>query len=189
MFCDLVSSTSLAEQLTPVNYLRVLQSYQQACTEVIKPWGGHIAQYLGDGILVYFGYPQTSLDHIYRAVQAGSQIIAAIQQLNTTLIEDLGIELAVRIGVSCGDAIMAQIDINCNQGNLAVGLVVNIASRLQNLAVPNSVIICSTAYQKYMEYLQFHFQHLGKKNLKGISQPLDVYQVSHPVVNPLVQIV
>ena len=81
MFCDLVESTALASQLDPEELRDVIQAYQQVCTEVIQRFDGHIAQYLGDGLLVYFGYPQAHEDDAQRAVRAGLGIIAALGHL------------------------------------------------------------------------------------------------------------
>src|SRR5215471_10083155 len=85
MFCDLVDSTKLSSQLDPEDYRDVVRTYQTACTEVIRRYDGHIAQLLGDGLLVYFGYPQAHEDDAYRAVRTGLGILAAMEDLNTRL--------------------------------------------------------------------------------------------------------
>src|SRR6266853_217024 len=99
LFCDLVDSTVLASQLDPEDLRDVIRAYQAACAEVIQRFEGHIAQYLGDGLLVYFGYPQAHEDDAQRAVRAGLGMVAAMAALNTRLPEAKGIHLAVRVGV------------------------------------------------------------------------------------------
>src|SRR6516225_1024849 len=98
MFCDLVDSTKLSSQLDPEDWRDVVRAYQSACTEVITCFDGHVAQLLGDGVLVYFGYPQAHEDDPQRAVHTGLGILAVMGDLNTRLEQDKGIGLAVRLG-------------------------------------------------------------------------------------------
>src|SRR5215475_13846369 len=91
IFCDLVDSTKLSSQLDPEDYREVVRAYQQVCSEVITRFDGHIAQLLGDGLLVYFGYPQAHEDDAHRAVRTGLGIIDAVGPLNTHLEQDKGI--------------------------------------------------------------------------------------------------
>jgi class 3 adenylate cyclase len=98
LFCDLVDSTALSSQLDPEDLREVIQTYQATCTEAIQRFDGHIAQYLGDGLLVYFGYPQAHEDDAQRAGRAALGIIEALRRLNTRLERDKGIRLAVRLG-------------------------------------------------------------------------------------------
>src|SRR5262252_10909941 len=102
MFCDLVESTKLASQLDPEVYRDVVRAYQSACTEVIQRYDGHIAQLLGDGLLIYFGYPQAHEDDAHRAVRTGLGILAAVGDLNQGLQRAKGIQLAIRVGVHTG---------------------------------------------------------------------------------------
>ena len=99
MFCDLVESTKLSSQLDPEEYRDVVRAYQHVCSEVITRFDGHIAQLLGDGLLVYFGYPQAHEDDAHRAVRAGLGILAAMDDLHTRLPHATGIALAVRLGI------------------------------------------------------------------------------------------
>ncbi len=101
MFCDLVGSTALSEQLDPEDYHEVVRAYQEACTEVIRRYEGHVAQHLGDGILVYFGYPTAHEDEAQRAVRTALNIVAAIQRLSFPAIQ-LPKPLQVRIGIHTG---------------------------------------------------------------------------------------
>src|SRR5499427_680500 len=102
MFCDLVDSTKLASQLDPEDLREVIQAYQRVCSEVIQRYDGHIAQLLGDGLLIYFGYPHAHEDDAHRAIRTGLEILAAMGDLNTRLQRDKGITLAIRLGIHTG---------------------------------------------------------------------------------------
>src|SRR5262249_42528922 len=99
MFCDLVESTALSSQLDPEEYREVVRAYQSTCMEVIQRFDGHVAQLLGDGLLVYFGYRQAHEDDPQRAVRTGLGILTALGDLNGPLQQAKGIQLAIRIGV------------------------------------------------------------------------------------------
>jgi class 3 adenylate cyclase len=99
LFCDLVDSTVLASQLDPEEWREVVRAYQDTCAKVIARYEGHIAQYLGDGLLVYFGYPQAHDDDAQRAVRAGLRLLDAIERLPTRLAREKGTRLAVRVGL------------------------------------------------------------------------------------------
>jgi class 3 adenylate cyclase len=102
LFCDLVDSTALASQLDPEDWREVVRAYQDTCAKVIARYEGHIAQYLGDGLLVYFGYPLAHEDDAQRAVRAGLGIVEAMGQLNARLEQEREVQLAVRLGVHTG---------------------------------------------------------------------------------------
>src|SRR5882762_6239197 len=102
MFCDLVDSTQLSAQLDPEDYRDVVRAYHTACTEVIQRYDGHIAQLLGDGLLVYFGYPQAHEDDAHRAIRTGLGILGAMGDLNTRLHQAQGIQLGVHLGIHTG---------------------------------------------------------------------------------------
>ena len=106
LFCDLVDSTRLARQLDPEDLRQVVLAYQATCVEVLQRFDGHIAQYLGDGLLVYFGYPQAHEDDAQRAVRTGLGILEAMQTLNTRLEHDQGLRLAVRLGIHTGPVVV-----------------------------------------------------------------------------------
>src|SRR5215475_8140832 len=108
MFCDLVDSTKLSSQLDPEDYREVIRAYQSACTEVIRRYDGHIAQLLGDGLLVYFGYPQAHEDDAQRAVRSGLGILAAMGDLSKKLEQDKGITLALRLGLHTGLVVVGE---------------------------------------------------------------------------------
>jgi len=175
MFCDLVDSTVLASQLDPEDLREVIRAYQEACAEVIQRFDGHIAQYLGDGVLVYFGYPQAHEDEAQRAVRSGLGIVEAMGALNTRLERAHGVRLAVRLGIHTGLVVVGEIGSGGRQEQLALGETPNIAARLQGLAEPDTVVISATTAHLIHGY--FVCQPLGAPALKGLAQPLQVYQV------------
>jgi class 3 adenylate cyclase/tetratricopeptide (TPR) repeat protein len=175
LFCDLVDSTRLASQLDPEDLREVVRAYQATCTEVIQQFGGHIAQYLGDGLLVYFGYPQAHEDDAQRAVRTGLGITESIVALNSRLTREQGIRLAVRIGIHTGLVVVGAMGGHGRQEQLALGETPNLAARLQGLAAPDTVVISATTAQLIHGY--FVCQSLGAQVLKGLDQPLQVYRV------------
>src|SRR5712691_9611654 len=178
MFCDLVGSTALSEQLDPEELRTVVRAYQQACAEVITRFDGHLAKYLGDGLLVYFGYPVAHEDDAQRAVHAGLKIVGAMQHLNTRLQPAVGahVSLQVRIGIHTGLVVAGEMGGGDTREPLAiVGETPNIAARLQEIAVPDTVVISTATYRLIQGY--FACRDLGPHTLKGISTPVPVYQV------------
>jgi TOMM system kinase/cyclase fusion protein len=175
MFCDLVESTKLSSQLDPEVYRDVVRAYQSACTEVIQRYDGHIAQLLGDGLLVYFGYPQAHEDDAQRAVRTGLGILATMGDLNTRLQKDKGIQLGVRLGIHTGQVVVGQMGGAGRQELLALGETPNLASRIQGLAAPNTVALSNATYRLVQGY--FACQDLGAQTLRGVAEPLPVYRV------------
>ena len=131
LFCDLVDSTALASQLDPEDLREVVRAYQDTCAKVIARFEGHIAQYLGDGLLVYFGYPLAHEDDAQRAVRAGLGIVEALGQLNTRLAQERGVHLAVRLGIHTGLVVVGEVGGGTRQEQLALGETPNLAARLQ----------------------------------------------------------
>src|SRR5262249_41460989 len=109
MFCDLVGSTALSEQLDPEEIREIVRAYQRACTEVITRFDGHIAQYLGDGLLVYFGYPRAHEDDARRAVRSGLRIVDQMAQLNTQFSRHPDLRLAIRVGIHTGLVVIGEV--------------------------------------------------------------------------------
>jgi len=175
LFCDLVDSTVLASQLDPEDLREVVRAYQDACAKVIARFDGHIAQYLGDGLLVYFGYPLAHEDDAQRAVRAGLGIVEALGQLNSRLAAERGVHLAVRLGVHTGLVVVGEVGGGTRQEQLALGETPNIAARLQGIAAPNTLVISATTFQLLGGF--FACQPLGTPPLKGVVQPLAVYRV------------
>jgi class 3 adenylate cyclase len=177
LFCDLVDSTALASQLDPEELREVVRAYQEACAKVIARFDGHIAQYLGDGLLVYFGYPLAHEDDAQRAVRAGLGIVEALGQLNTRLARERGVHLAVRLGIHTGLVVVGEVGGGTRQEQLALGETPNLAARLQGMAAPNTLVISAATLQLLGGF--FTSQSLGTSVLKGLAQPVEVYQVLH----------
>ncbi len=172
LFCDLVGSTALSEQLDPEEYREVVQLYQDTGNAVVNRYEGYTAQHLGDGLLVYFGYPVAHEDDAARAVRAGLEIVAAIQRLSPFSSEVK--ELQVRIGIHTGPVVVGEIGSGTKRELLAMGETPNVAARLQSLAAPQTVVL-SLATQRLAAGL-FAYQDLGSLSLKGLSAPTQVYQ-------------
>src|SRR5262249_54519054 len=136
LFCDLVASTALASQLDPEDLRDVIRAYQAACAAVIQRFDGHIAQWLGDGLLVYFGYPQAHEDDAQRAVRTGLGIVEALRPLKHRLEEEQSLRLAVRLGIHTGVVVVGEVGSGQHQENLALGETPNLAARLQEHAAP-----------------------------------------------------
>jgi class 3 adenylate cyclase len=194
LFCDLVDSTVLASQLDPEDWREVVRAYQDTCTKVIARFEGHIAQYLGDGLLVYFGYPLAHEDDAQRAVRAGLGMVEALGQVNVRLKQDelpalacvsthvrptqsrqRGVELAVRLGIHTGLVVVGEVGGGARQEQLALGETPNLAARLQGIAAPNTVVISAATVPLLGGF--FTCQSLGTPSLKGLAQPLEVYRV------------
>src|SRR5262245_53204109 len=146
MFCDLVDSTVLSGQLDPEDLREVVRAYQKVCSDVITRFDGHIAQLLGDGLLVYFGYPQAHEDDPQRAVRTGLGILAAMGELNSRLQQDKGIQLALRIGIHTGLVVVGEMGGGGRQEQLALGEPPNVAARIQGLAAPNTMATSEATY-------------------------------------------
>ena len=175
LFCDLVASTVLVSQLDPEDWREVVRAYQEACAKVIARFERHIAQYLGDGLLVYFGYPQAHEDDAQRAVRAGLGLVEAMGQLNTRLERERGVHLGVRLGCHTGLVVVGEMGGGARQEQLALGETPNLAARLQGIAAPDTMVISAATLQLLGGF--FACQSLGLHLLKGIAQPLEVYQV------------
>jgi class 3 adenylate cyclase len=121
LFCDLVDSTALASQLDPEEWRAVVRAYQETCAKVIARFEGHIAQYLGDGLLVYFGYPQAHEDDAQRAVRAGLGMVEAVGQLNTRLEHERRVHLAMRLGIHTGLVVVGEVGGGARHEQLALG--------------------------------------------------------------------
>jgi class 3 adenylate cyclase len=175
MFCDLVDSTKLSSQLDPEEYREVVRAYQSACTEVIQRYDGHIAQYLGDGLLIYFGYPVAHEDEARRSVRAGLDMLTALGDLNTGLQQAKGLQLAIRIGVHTGLVVVGEMGGAGRQEQLALGQVPNVCSRIEGLAAPNTLAMSEATYRLVQGF--FACQDLGAQSLRGVTESMHIYQV------------
>jgi class 3 adenylate cyclase/predicted ATPase len=175
LFCDLVDSTPLTTQLDPEDLREVIRAYHAVCVEVIERFDGHIAQYLGDGLLVYFGYPRAHEDDAQRAVRVGLGIVEALGPFQRRLQQEQGIGLAVRVGIHTGLVVVGDIGEGARHERLALGEAPNLAARLQGLSPPDTVLISATTARLVQGW--FVCEALGDQILKGFSEPMLVYRV------------
>jgi predicted ATPase/class 3 adenylate cyclase len=175
LFCDVVDSTTLAGQLDPEDYRDVMGRYHATCTAAIQRYGGHVAQYLGDGLLVYFGWPQAHEDDARRAVHAGLALVTAVRDLGSALVQDFGLRLAVRIGMHTGLVVVGTGAEDTPYGQLAVGATPNLAAKIQALAAPDTIMISAATYALVQGYFDCASQ--GAHTLPGMMEPSVLYQV------------
>jgi class 3 adenylate cyclase/predicted ATPase len=177
MFCDLVGSTQLSGQLDPEDLRDVMRAYQEATGAAIARFGGHVAQTLGDGLMVYFGYPVAHEDDAQRSVGAGLEILSAIAALNKRLEVRSGIVVAVRVGIHTGLVVAGEVGHFDTRGKMAViGETPNVAARVEALAKPNTVVISARTHR--LVGTLFDFEDLGAHALKGVAAPVRLYQVT-----------
>ena len=162
MFSDLVGSTALSARMDPEDLREVISAYQKCVAETVGRFGGFVAKYMGDGVLIYFGYPQAHEDDAERAVRAGLELVAAVTSLKTHA------SLQTRVGVATGLVVVGDlIGSGEAQERGIVGETPNLAARLQGIAEPNRVVIAEGT-RKLLGNL-FEFEDLGPKDLKGIA--------------------
>ena len=165
MFSDLVGSTALSARMDPEDLREVISAYQKCVAETVRRFGGFVAKYMGDGVLVYFGYPQAHEDDAERAVRAGLELIAAVPRLKTHAL------LQTRVGIATGLVVVGDlVGSGEAQERGIVGETPNLAARLQGIAEPNTVVIAEGT-RKLLGNL-FELQDLGAKDLKGIAGPV-----------------
>lgn len=176
MFCDLVGSVALSLELDPEDFRDVVQQYQKAASDCIDQFEGYIAQYLGDGILAYFGYPVAHEDEAVRAVRAGKEIIKSIEKLGKSLRDRLGINLSVRIGIDTGIVVVGEMGTGARRENLALGETPNLAARLQSLAPENGLVVGEATYKMVSAF--YEGKDLGPYTLRGTSHQERVYEIT-----------
>jgi class 3 adenylate cyclase/tetratricopeptide (TPR) repeat protein len=170
MFCDLVGSTVLAQALDPEKLREVMRAYRQACTAIIERYDGYLAQYLGDGLMIYFGWPRAHEDDAERALRSALDIVATVKKL------DAPSPLQVHIGVATGAVVVGEAKADEQGGSeLAVGETPNLAARLQGIAGPDEIVVGPSTQR--LAGGQFDYEGLGQQTLKGILQPVHAYRV------------
>jgi class 3 adenylate cyclase len=173
MFSDLVGSTALSARMDPEDLREVISAYQKCVAETVRRFGGFVAKYLGDGVLVYFGYPQAHEDDAERAVKAGLELVAAVGSLKTSTPPQ------TRVGIATGLVVVGDlIGSGAAQEQAIVGETPNLAARLQGIAEPNMVIIAEGA-RKLLGNL-FDLQDLSAQDLKGMVSPVRAWAVLRP---------
>src|SRR5262245_25640907 len=171
LFCDLVGSTPLAQQLDPEEWRYMVAQYHKAAAGAVERFGGHVAQYLGDGLLVYFGWPDAREDDPERAVRAGLAILDAMGPVNARLATPDGTRLAVRVGMHTGPVVVAE------TGEV-FGETPNLAARVQGAADADTVVV-SAATQRLVAGI-FVMDDRGPQALKGVRDPMVLYRVVQP---------
>jgi len=170
MFSDLVGTTALSARMDPEDLREVIAAYQKCVAETVRRFGGFVAKYIGDGVLVYFGYPEAHEDDAEQAVRAGLELIAAVAGLKTRA------ALQTRIGIATGLVVVGDlIGLGAAQEQAIVGETPNLAARLQALAEPNTVVIADGT-RRLLGNL-FELEDLGAKDLKGIAGPARAWAV------------
>src|SRR6516225_8994440 len=165
MFSDLVGSTALAAQMDPEDLRELISAYHKCVAETVRRFGGFVAQYLGDGVLVYFGYPEAHEDDDERAVRAGLEVIVALGAIKTPAL------LQTRVGIATGLVVVGDLT-GLGEGRESgiIGETPNLAARLQGIAEPNSVVIAE-ATRRLLGNL-FELRDLGTRELKGLAKPV-----------------
>ncbi len=172
MFVDLVGSTELSTRLDPEDMGALIRAFQECCGDVVTRWGGHLAKFMGDGVLAYFGWPRANEDDAERAVRAGLAIVDAVRGLTTAAGDALG----TRIGIATGQVVVGElIGDGAAQEEAVVGETPNLAARLQALAAPGGVVISQAT--RRLVGATFELADLGPQRLKGFAEPLAAFRV------------
>src|SRR6516165_3602902 len=173
MFANLVGSTALSTRMDPEDLREIISAYQRCVADTVGRFGGFVAKYMGDGVLIYFGYPQAHEDDAERAVRAGLELVATIGGLKSHA------ALKTRVGIATGLVVVGDlIGSGASQEQAIVGDTPNLAARLQGVAEPNSVLIAEDT-RKLVGNL-FELEDLGLQELKGISAPLRAWKALRP---------
>jgi class 3 adenylate cyclase/predicted ATPase len=176
MFCDLVGSTALSTRLDPEDLRDVISAYHRAVTEIVTGFDGFVSRYMGDGVLIYFGYPQAHEDDAERAVRAGLSAITAVERLNVK-----SVKLQARVGIATGLVVVGDlIGVGEAQERTVVGETPNLAARLQALAEPDTVVIGASTRRLVGDL--FEYRDLGAVEVKGIAAPVPAWRVLRPSV-------
>jgi class 3 adenylate cyclase/tetratricopeptide (TPR) repeat protein len=174
LFCDIVGSTEMSERVDPEELRDVVREYQAASAAVIERAGGHVAQYLGDGILAYFGYPIAHEHDARHAVHAGLGIVAAIRELGETMMRTRGFSVAVRCAIHTGPVVAGDMGARGSGARLAVGSTPNIAAHMQSVAPAGAVVLSASTRQLVQGW--FELDALGPKRLKGRTEPMELFR-------------
>ena len=175
MFCDVVGSSELAQQLDAEDYMECLRRYHGACSDVVAEFDGHVAQLLGDGVLVYFGYPRAHENDAERAVRAALGILHAMRDVADSVRKEMGAELGIRIGIHTGPVVVGAVGAVGRRETLALGDTTNIAARVEAQADPDSVLVTATTLR--LVGGAFTVRDVGTPRLKGIHTPVALFRV------------
>jgi class 3 adenylate cyclase len=167
LFCDLVNSTSIAAQLDPEEWREMVGAYHRAATEAITRYSGHVAKYLGDGVMAYFGWPEAHENDAERAARASLGIIEGVANLNQ---ESTKPTLSVRIGIDSGAVVVGP---GVGKDADVFGETPNIAARVQTAAAPDTVLITGATHRLLSGL--FVVEERGAQELKGVTNPVELY--------------
>ena len=175
VFCDLTGSTALSGRLDPEDLRDLIREYQAHCAAVVKRFDGSVVQYLGDGVLIYFGVPHAHEDDACRAGYAGLEIVRAMREMNARWAPKVGMELGVRVGIHTGAVVVGEVGSGGRVETLAIGETPNIAARLQSLAGVNCVAVSDATHRLLSRV--FLTRDLGQLTLHGVARPVRAYEL------------
>ncbi|MGY1731153.1 ATP-binding protein [Geodermatophilus sp. SYSU D01045] len=180
LFSDLVGSAQLSEQVEPEQLRDLFAFYRAAARDAVDRYGGTLMHYSGDGVLAGFGHPVPHEDDARRAVLAGLDLVVALHDARARLADRFGVALEVRVGIHTGRVVVSDLvdDGAVAERDSVVGLVPNLAARVQKAADPGTVVISDVTQQ--LVDADFYLQSLGERRLKGISRPVEVFRVDRP---------
>ena len=170
LFCDLVGSTELSTRLDSEDYGEAIRVYHEAATDVVTRGGGFVAQLLGDGMIVLFGYPEAQEDSAEQAVRAGLEIVRAVA--------DLGRGLSVRVGLHSGPCVIRTVGAGGRRDTVVLGETPNIAARVQAAAEPGEVMISTATHRLVAGW--FVVEEVGARAMKGVPEPIVLHRVVRP---------
>jgi class 3 adenylate cyclase/tetratricopeptide (TPR) repeat protein len=172
LFCDLVGSTEIAARLDPEEWRELMAGYHRAAAEAITRYGGHVAKYLGDGVMAYFGWPEAHENDAERAARAGLAILEEVSKLNQ---ESTNPKISVRVGIDSGAVVVGA---GAGKDTDVFGEPPNIAARVQNAAAPDTVLLTASTHRLVSG--RFVVEELGAQELKGVADPVELYRVLRP---------
>ena len=178
LFCDVADSTALSERLDPEDLHDLLTSYQRVCQNAIRRYQGHISQFLGDGVMSYFGYPSAHEDDAVLATRAALRIVEDVKVVNQGIGKRLHAEIHVRVGLHTGIALVGEVGQGGRRDRLAVGETVNLAARIQGFANLDTVLVSASTARLIDGY--FELQSLDSQILKGFTRPIKLFRVVRP---------
>jgi len=178
LFCELSGGTALAERLDPEELRELMLDYHSVCEQVMRRHDGHVAQYQGDGIFCYFGYPRAHEDDPARAVAAGLELTRAVAELGRSVATLEGVELAARVGLHTGVVVTGDSGGEGLKEDLALGSTPKVAARLQDMGEPGWVVLSASTRRLVRGF--FELEDLGERTLRGVSDPLRLYRAMGP---------
>jgi predicted ATPase/class 3 adenylate cyclase len=178
LFSDIVGSVSLSDRLGVEDFGEVLAVYHDLCGRVVQRWHGYVAQFLGDGVLVYFGYPAAFEDSAASAVHAGLELLQSVRDTHVRVLSRSGLSLVIRVGIHTGSVVLESVGRAGRRETLALGDAPNLASRVQAAAAPGALAISDSTESCLRG--RFGLKKLGVRTFKGVSRPVELFEVLAP---------